>query len=558
MKKNTKRRGRMTKAERRRIKRRKLLLKRIAIYGIAATICVACLVLIPILNRPIDHQTSWYVEDGALEIAAPPRSETGLTTAANSFVTTDSIDDLDEGSFFSTVPIVPGDSDEPAAVVLPENYDESMYDEDEEEDLTARPVSITITAAGDCTFGGCLKHDTYKVFKQYVDDYGYDYFFANVRSLFEADDLTIINLEGPLTDVGTMTTKSGICFRGDPEWTAIMTGSSVELCNFANNHAMDMGQQGFDRTLQALDDAGIGYCAYDNVYRTTVKGVRITALGFDKWTNNQEEVVAAVQRERANCDLLIVNFHWGREMHYEPMKDQKKMGRAIIDAGGDLVIGTHPHVYGGVEQYKGKYIAYSLGNFCFGGNTMPKDQRCMIFQQIFQIDTDGSVSDGGINIIPCLVSGNPKKNDFQPYILGDQEGTALLRKISSYSNLGDDTLWMTGSYPGQVGFVKTAEVAPTATAEPEDEFAHAFETAAPTATPEPAQDFTSLAQNNTPFRSADEEIEDISGEKVEDGFALGTPDVQTSESDMPRMGEALTQEQIAVLQQQMYLEQAGQ
>ena len=79
---------------------------------------------------------------------------------------------------------------------------------------------------------------------------------------------------------------------------------------------------------------------------------------------------------------------------------QERYGHAIIDAGADLVLGHHPHVLGGIEQYKGKYIVYSLANFCFGGNSNPNDKDTMIFQQTFVVDGAGNVSDGGINIIP--------------------------------------------------------------------------------------------------------------------------------------------------------------
>ena len=128
----------------------------------------------------------------------------------------------------------------------------------------------------------------------------------------------------------------------------------------------------------------------------------------------------AVQRERANCDLLIVNFHWGREMHYEPMSDQKKMAHAIVDAGADLVIGTHPHVYGGVEQYKGKYICYSLGNFCFAGNSKPSDMTSYLFQTRFRIRGEGEeqeITNEGFIIIPIRISSRADKNDFIPTVL---------------------------------------------------------------------------------------------------------------------------------------------
>ena len=527
-------RRRMTKAERRRIARRKRRIRAFALYGAATVLLIACIAVMAALHRPV-NQDSWVVGNSAPEIAAPARNASGMTTAGRtvSDVSVSVPDEAasDEQDVFAVMPIqasttepisVHEEDPDSASSNNPTKTDPAEVPNDNSSDT----VSITITAAGDCTFGGCLKHDTYKVFKKYVDNEGYDYFFDNFRSMFLADDLTVINLEGPLTDVGTMTDKSSICFRGDPEWTAIMTGSGIELCNFANNHSMDMGQEGFDRTLQALDEADIGYCAYDKVYHTTVKGVRITALGFDKWNSDKRQAAEAVRQERENCDILIVNFHWGWEMHYEPMGEQQRMGRAMIDAGADLVIGTHPHVYGGVELYNGKYICYSLGNFCFGGNTDPSDQRCMVFQQTFNVSGDGTVEDGGINVIPCLVSGDPKKNDFQPCIMDVNDGTTLLKNIARYSNLNRKTLWMDDSYPEQIGLLATLE--------------------AKASTPEP-----------TPSPTPKPEIEDISNEPVEDGFAIGTPDGdgQIRSTEQPRLGDSLSEEELYALQQRMMREQ---
>ncbi len=527
-----------SKAERKRIARRNQLIKRFGIFGAIIAICLICLIMIPIMNRPIDRQVTWTPAQGAIAMDEAPVPETPTPApteppAAEAEVS----DDLLASDMYTGEPEgddyyddFEAEEAEEAVVGFAEPADDTLIDEP----VSEGPVTLTLTAAGDCTLGGCLKHDTFKVFEKYVTDNGYDYFLKNVRALFESDDLTIVNLEGPLTDVGTMTTKSGICFRGEPAWTGILTGSSVELCNFANNHNMDMGQEGFDRTLQALDEAGLGYCVYDKIYHTTIKGVRVTALGFDKWANKKEQVVAAIQQERPNCDLLIVNFHWGKEMHYEAMSDQKAMAHAIVDAGADLVIGTHPHVFGGVELYNGKYIAYSLGNFCFGGNTVPSDQRAMIFQQQF-IFENGKLTDGGINIIPCLVSGNPKKNDFQPYILAAKEGTALLKKIAKYSiNLGSGVNWMPGSYPEQIGLTAPKAGAAAATA-------------------------VSLVENTPVPESAIVPADQVFTE--EDGFdtvtdpqSLATPTVEPLNGLGSR---TLTQEEAAAMQEQIYLDQMG-
>ena len=533
--KKTKKRAKVSKTAKRRAAERRRLIQRYGVFAALALICLLCLILIPVMNRPIDRQTTWTPAMGAVAMAQAPVPETPTPAPTLAPVAEEEYalwdDDIYEGdpeadSFFA-------DYDDGAGE---ESYG---FAEPADDTLLAMPmlndgpVTLTLTAAGDCTLGGCLKHDTFKVFEKYVVEKGYDYFLQNVRTLFQSDDLTIVNLEGPLTDVGTMTTKSGIAFRGEPAWTAILTGSGVELCNFANNHNMDMGQQGFDRTLEVLDGAGLGYCVYDKVYRATIKGVRVTALGFDKWANKKTaDVVAAIQRERADCDLLIVNVHWGREMHYEAMKDQKAMGHAIVDAGADLVIGTHPHVFGGVELYKGKYIAYSLGNFCFGGNTVPSDQRAMIFQQQFTFE-NGQLSDGGINIIPCKVSGNPKKNDFQPYILDAKDGAALLKKIARYSiNLGSNVNWMPGSYPEQIGMAPAkagaATVVPLVTS---------------AVTPQPT-----LIPADQVFTAAD------GFDTVTDPQPIPTATLEPLNGLGSRK---LTEQEAAVMQEQIYMDQMG-
>ena len=128
------------------------------------------------------------------------------------------------------------------------------------------------------------------------------------------------------------------------------------------------------------------------------------------------------------------------------------MGHALIDAGADLILGHHPHVFGGIEQYNGKYIVYSLGNFCFGGNSNPSDKRCLIFQQTFSVSPDGSIEDAGINIIPAAVTGSSSKNDFQPIIMPAERGETLLKNVAKYSDVSMSAIrWMNGSYMEKIG-----------------------------------------------------------------------------------------------------------
>jgi len=330
-------------------------------------------------------------------------------------------------------------------------------------DAGSGTVLLTITAAGDCTFAGEPGSKSNKRFNQCVESYGYDYFLQGVRPLFEADDLTIVNLEGPLT-TSEKPRKHGYVFKADPACVAILTGSSVELCNLANNHSIDYGVTGLKQTAEVLAANGVGYCGFTEAWHATIKGVRVTALGFTKWDHSLQDVVAAVSAEREGCDLLIVNMHWGWERQHGQCSDQVEMGRAAVDAGADLVIGTHPHVYQGIERYKGKYIVYSLGNFCFAGNADPDDKRCLIFQQTFSFNpgmgiAQANILDAGINLIPCLISSTADKNDFQPTILPAEPGAALLKAVAAESPHFPmaEIRWMKDNYLVTHGLIKAEE-----------------------------------------------------------------------------------------------------
>ena len=296
-------------------------------------------------------------------------------------------------------------------------------------------VSILISAAGDCTLGGQEGAPGYRNFKKTLEAEGYDYFFANVRSIFTEDDITIVNLEGPLTTSKTKRKGRTFNFKGAPEYVQILSGSSVEVCNLANNHILDYTETGAKETAKVLRDANIGFCGYGLVHYAEIKGLKIAFLGFTQWNDSQAEAEKLVKQIRPECDILIVSFHWGQELNYKVTKKQRNLGRAMVDAGADLVLGHHSHVIGGVEQYKGKYIVYSLGNFCFGGKRNPKDKDTYIFQQRLIVDTEGQVTDGGVRIIPCIITSKSKTNNFQPTPLSGSDAQRVLAKVKKYSSV---------------------------------------------------------------------------------------------------------------------------
>lgn len=415
-------------------------------------LCLGGILLMSVLNLgPVSGRYTyttnsdlWYVE-GEAEVA-PPEAE--AQTAAP-----------EQTVFLPTPTPVQQATPEPTEEVTPQP--------------TQSPVTITITATGDVTLGTYTTRSGKRSnFKAAVEEFGYDYFLQNVRELFSQDDLTIVNLEGPLTDHDTKRPGRTFNFRGYPEYVYILSGSSVEICNLANNHALDYQKEGFEDTYNALMDAGIGASGYGPEYYTEVKGYTVGSLGFTEWNFEEEEILEAVEAAAQKCDLLIVSMHWGEEREYKLSKYSRRMGRKLIDAGADLVIGNHTHVYGEIEQYKGKYIINSLGNFCFGGNDDPDILDCAIFRQKFIMNADGSVEDGGIDIIPALISSHEKYNDFQPRIADPEEGARMLKEIRRYSSTltEENVLWLEDSYVIRNGLLTggpqmTQTAAPTAGAE---------------------------------------------------------------------------------------------
>ena len=270
----------------------------------------------------------------------------------------------------------------------------------------------------------------------FYNSQGADYFFKNVRKILEEDDLSIVNMEGTLTESTTRAEKK-FAFKGAPEYASILSGSSVEAANLANNHSKDYGASSYDDTIANLEEAGITTFGYENVALLEIKGVKVGLTGIYELAEHLgkkqqvKENIAALKE--AGAQLIIVNFHWGIEREYTPNSIQKELAHLAIDEGADLVIGHHPHVLQGIENYKNKYIAYSLGNFCFGGNSNPGDKDTMIFQQTFTITKEGVEEDDDINIIPCSLSSVSTKNDYCPTPLEGDSKEAVMKKIEKYS-----------------------------------------------------------------------------------------------------------------------------
>lgn len=287
-----------------------------------------------------------------------------------------------------------------------------------------------LTFVGDCTLGALPSQygAGLGIVKTVGEDYGYP--FRNVMDYFSNDDATFINLEGALTDQGYPSDKT-YNFRGPTDFINILTQSSVDVVTLANNHTMDYGQVGYDSTRSVLEGAEIPYVERDCSRLITLDGgltVGIYGMVYYRLDLEDMKVEIASLREQG-AELVIVAPHWGIEGNYRPNDAQIEAAHEAIDAGADIVWGSHPHVLQPVEEYGDGIIYYSMGNFCFGGNGYPDDFDTALFQQEVIRSPEGEVSLGELTIVPCSISSVSNRNNFQPTPM--EPGTAEYNRVLS-------------------------------------------------------------------------------------------------------------------------------
>jgi poly-gamma-glutamate capsule biosynthesis protein CapA/YwtB (metallophosphatase superfamily) len=236
-----------------------------------------------------------------------------------------------------------------------------------------------------------------------LEDKGYDYPYLHVKDFLQRADITMANLETPISDRGEPEDKT-YAYRTSPKVIPDLVESGIDVLNLANNHILDYGLQGMLDTFDHLDQAGLKRIGagkdVEEAYAPVViekYGMKIAFFGFSQvvpelwWkadkdhpgvaeTYNYTRPVEAIESVRSQVDLIVVTAHWGNENIDTPDKRQTEMAYRYIDAGADLVIGGHPHVLQSIESYKGKWIAYSLGNFIFTTNEKPLTWETVILE----------------------------------------------------------------------------------------------------------------------------------------------------------------------------------
>lgn len=299
---------------------------------------------------------------------------------------------------------------------------------------------VVMHFAGDTLFSGKVG--------ELLKKQGYDYPYEHLGSTFLEDDLTVLNLETPVTTRGVGAANKQFVFKSSPDVLLAMREAGVEAVNLANNHILDQGQEGLLDTLKHLQDSDIRYVgaglnekeAFKAQY-FELQGMTVALLGFSRvlpetswyalenrpgvagaYDHVLPKAVEAIQEARSKADLVVVIAHWGEELHKTPNGHQIILSRAFIDGGADLIIGGHPHVLQGLEQYKGKWIAYSTGNFIFTKSSNADTWKTAVFRASCSKEGD------------CDLQLTPYRTEIGQVIpLEGEEAAALLKEVQKRS-----------------------------------------------------------------------------------------------------------------------------
>jgi len=301
------------------------------------------------------------------------------------------------------------------------------------------PIQITVTFTGDCTLGNTpLERERESGFESFIEKNGLEYPFANVKHIFEQDDLTVVNLEGTFYDYEANRADKTYTFRAPTSYADILTLSSIEAVSIGNNHALDYGVVGQDATIEALESRGIhwfGTNEYANgTYIFEKEGVKIgfVAAYISWWWGKGNSAIIKqcfADLEAAGCEVIVACIHGGVEYDKRHDLNQEKMANAFIRYGADIVIGHHPHTIQGLRVENGISTFWSLGNFSFGGNSQLRTLNTFMAQITFSFDENGKYLGHQINLIPAHVSGTEEYNNYQPILVHGEEAEDVIAAI---------------------------------------------------------------------------------------------------------------------------------
>lgn len=301
---------------------------------------------------------------------------------------------------------------------------------------------IVISLTGDVSYATYVKNK--------VNKYGVEYPLANVRDIFKKDDITFINFESAITNIKKpVNPKKAYNFASNSNTAQELKNSSVEIVSLSNNHTLDYGQQGFIDTMNCLDKAKVLYVGGGRNYSEAlqykvieVKGKKIGFIAFNRvipsstWRATEDKaghiglydyeldkMLPYITEVKSKVDYLILALHWQGFPNENIPANFTKAGHKLIDAGVDVVVGTHPHLMQATEFYKNGMIFYSLGNFVFPNMGGRCDKAAIV-----QLEINPDNLETKVKYIPTKMYGN------RPHILKDKERITEIRYINKLNS----------------------------------------------------------------------------------------------------------------------------
>lgn len=262
----------------------------------------------------------------------------------------------------------------------------------------------------------------------------------SVKNVFESKDILFGNLETVLSNQGEKVEKACLLY-SPPEKVRYLKDVDFDILNVANNHIIDLGVEGFNKSLEVLNKGNLPFIGANDKPRRNYAilekhGIKLGFLGYTEggfsspekgvWINKIElmDIVRDIESIKLQCDIIVVSLHWGIENVFYPSPKQIDLAHKLIDNGATIILGHHPHVIQGIESYKNGLIAYSLGNFQFNHSISysPNNQSFILSIGLTKSGLDA------YDVIPVKID-----NDFVPYVPAEEEQEEIRRFITEIS-----------------------------------------------------------------------------------------------------------------------------
>ncbi|MDP3965765.1 MAG: CapA family protein, partial [bacterium] len=269
----------------------------------------------------------------------------------------------------------------------------------------AKPRLATIIFGGDMIFDRSVR--------RVIDVKGGDFIFSCIDGVLEDADLVVANLEGPITEYASVSASStpgdefNYTFTFPPSTAELLYEHNIRMVNLGNNHILNFGWEGARSTTRYLQEAGITYFglpagaseradgpAEQGIAEGTVRGIKLAFINYNEFAPAEHSnilqnvgmsstTIRQIQEARASGYIPVVYTHWGIEYATTSSAYSRELAHSFVDAGAEIVIGSHPHVVEESETYRGKRIYYSLGNFIFDQYFNEDVQHGLLIQVTF-------------------------------------------------------------------------------------------------------------------------------------------------------------------------------